>query len=292
MTRSSGLRIGGSLAVAVACATALAWLASGAAPAEQQPEAPTVNGKAISGSYSYEGRFFVRGGYRFSPELVKNVVDISCSSDGVADLTGGPDGSPECVWPGAGVDSATVTISGRVRWFSLTKKFTLTPYWSLDNQTYVFGPDITVSARAATSPSSTRLKKPEAAQSYVAAIAPVNPSVSAFSGQVEAWDSSTSKAQALSEGQPTAAVLQEVGPKLAGIGHAYRPAAAALKAQAKTVEVIVGDLARLARLNAGVDVSSWRHKFQADIAKLVAASTVVRSKLGLPAPSSSEPGQK
>ena len=132
----------------------------------------------------------------------------------------------------------------------------------------------------------TPLTKAQAAQEYLAAVAPVNAAASAFIARTRAWTSSTPNSQAQSDAQAFAAALFGVHAKLVAIGSAYAPAAAALKADADAATAVLGDLSQLVNLNRGLSVSAWTQRFTTDIAKLTAASNAVRSILGLPPPKS------
>jgi hypothetical protein len=128
--------------------------------------------------------------------------------------------------------------------------------------------------------------KEQAAQEYLAAVAPVNPAAAAFIPRTRAWTSSTPNTQAQSDAQPFAAALGAVHARLGAIGIAYPPAALVLKADADTARAVLGDLGQLVNLNRGLSVSKWTQQFSADLAMLTAASNAVRSILGLPPPKS------
>jgi hypothetical protein len=128
------------------------------------------------------------------------------------------------------------------------------------------------------------MTKEEAAQAYLAAVAPVNSAAAAFIPRARAWTSSTPNSQAQSDAQAFTAALFGVHAKLVAIGSAYAPAAAALKADADAAQAVLGNLSQLVDLNRGLSVSKWTQQFNADLATLTAASNAVRVSLGLPPP--------
>jgi hypothetical protein len=133
------------------------------------------------------------------------------------------------------------------------------------------------------------LTKEQAATVYLAAVAPVNAAAAAFITRTRTWTSSTPNGQAVTEAQPLNAALSGVHAKLVELGAGYTPAAAALKADADAAQAVLGDLTNLVNLNRGLTVAAWTQQFNADLAKLTAASNAVRAALGLPPPSTAPP---
>jgi len=127
--------------LAAGTASAHAALPSGGYHPDESEYGVTASGTTINGTYTAPNNqpFFV-GGYQFGPDLAGNVAGITCSDGGTSQLTGGPGGAPECLWSTTRT-SASVTITGKSAWPST---FTVTPFWSFDNRTYVLGSPVEV----------------------------------------------------------------------------------------------------------------------------------------------------
>jgi hypothetical protein len=110
----------------------------------------------------------------------------------------------------------------------------------------------------------------------------VNAAQAPFAALERAWTGSTSSAQAQAQAAPLLAAVQAVQPKLAAIADGYQAAAADLRADANAAAGVQRALLELSTLNAGLTVPTWRQVYDANIAKLVAASNAVRKDLGLP----------
>jgi hypothetical protein len=127
--------------VAAATTVAHAAMPAGGYHPDESEYGVSANGTTINGTYTApNNQMFYVGGYQFGPDLAGNVAAITCSDGGTAQLTGGPGGAPECLWS-APRASASVTITGRSAWPST---FTVTPFWSFDNRTYVLGSPVEV----------------------------------------------------------------------------------------------------------------------------------------------------
>jgi len=132
----------------------VAVTAAGAAPARAGGAPPrtyaSVTGTTISGTYvSPNGQPVYVYGLQFGPSLLGNVAAMQCGPGSTSNLSGGPGGSPECMFSSP-VLRASFTIDGTMPWPS---SFTATPFYSYDDQTYVFGAPLTIAA-ATTSPPS------------------------------------------------------------------------------------------------------------------------------------------
>jgi serine/threonine-protein kinase len=125
------------------------------------------------------------------------------------------------------------------------------------------------------------MTKAQAAAAYDAAVAPVNSAQVALVNNANSWNASTTGAQAQSQAQPLLAAIEAVQSQLLTIAATYAPAAADLRADADAAAQIRRDVLGLARLNTGITVATWRQQYDADIARLIAASNTVRSDLGL-----------
>jgi hypothetical protein len=128
----------------------------------------------------------------------------------------------------------------------------------------------------------TTLSLSQAAVAYTDAVQPVNAAQAPFAALELRWTASTSSAQAQAQAASLLAAVQAVQPKLAAIADGYQAAAADLRADANAAAGVQRALLELSTLNAGLTVPTWRQVYDANIAKLVAASNAVRKDLGLP----------
>ena len=124
--------------------------------------------------------------------------------------------------------------------------------------------------------------KEQAAEAYRTAVAPVNAAQAVFAAAAQGWNGSTSRAQARSEAAPLLAVFDDVRERLRTIADGYPPATQDIDAGIAAVVAVQNDLLALAQLNTGMSVSSWANRYTQDIGRLIAASDVMRTDLGLP----------
>lgn len=127
------------------------------------------------------------------------------------------------------------------------------------------------------------MTKDQAAAAYRGAVASVNAAQATFVDHLDTWTTRTPASTAQSEAQPFVAALVDVQQRLAGIAAGYPAAAAVLNADAGAADVVQTDLYNLRNLNTSITLAAWSHQYDADIAKLKAASDAVRAELGLPA---------
>jgi YD repeat-containing protein len=132
------------LAGRAALLLALATVALGTAPAAAQ----TQNGGSISGTtltavlVSPNGQPVFVWAVQFTTDQAGNVSALSCPSGSTSSATGGPNGSPECIFTNA-VMTATIVFTGRSAWPSTV---TLAPSYSFNGSTYQSGTPFTVQA--------------------------------------------------------------------------------------------------------------------------------------------------
>jgi hypothetical protein len=134
----------------------------------------------------------------------------------------------------------------------------------------------------ATPPAAPAMTEEQAAEAYLAAVAPVNVAQAAFYEKTQRWFGATSIAQAESDARPLLEALADVKLQLQSIAGAYPPAATQLGDSFTAVSVVERDLRALGSLNHKLSVQSWRERYEEDIATLIAVSNGVRSTLGLP----------
>jgi hypothetical protein len=112
-------------------------------------------------------------------------------------------------------------------------------------------------------------------------VEPVNVAVSAFIDVAHAWTAATPAPRAVSEAAALLAAIEGVQPPLQALALSYPPAARDLLADVDAAAAVRRDLLALPRLNAGIAAKVWIAEYDADIAKLIAASNAVRADLGL-----------
>lgn len=111
--------------------------------AAQEMVQATINGNTISGTYTARGpQPAFAFGVQLEPSLLPNVAGLSCGPGSITLLTGGPGGSPECLFR-MPVTSAPFTLTGKSPWPS---SVTVRPFTSYDNRTYEIGPPIVIAA--------------------------------------------------------------------------------------------------------------------------------------------------
>jgi hypothetical protein len=178
---------------AFAALLAVAFATVGSATADDYG-LPTVAAVSLHAKYEApDGKPFLVGGLKMPANLTANVASITCPSGARPNLVGGPDGSPECIFPQA-VTDAEVTVTGRAPW---PNSFAVSPFWSFDGGTYVTGDpvmatspglafDITVPTGASCATRSARVlffPKGHGAVSALAGVsADTNPNVVVYAG--------------------------------------------------------------------------------------------------------------
>ena len=264
-----------TVVVCVAAMTVAAPAGAGDIP-EEQGDPPTVDGLEIVGTYKYEGKPFFEGGYILKQPQLDNFVSIDCGEHGEVNPVGGPDGAPECGFHPA-VTEATVTITGRMPWFDVSPSFELVPYWSFDDETYVQGDPIIISA-----PKSGKVTKQErAGQRYVGISEVVNLKVTTAVEKIHSWDEDTTGKQAIADVTDLEQQFDEAKADLKKLQKVYPPAKQAIKEQRKAIDALQADLAAVGGINEGVDLASWKERFDGHLKDLSDASIDVRAKLGL-----------
>ena len=244
---------------------------------EDQGDVPTVDGVTIVATYRYEGMPFFEGGYVLKQPQLDNFVSIDCGANGEVNPVGGPDGAPECGFHPA-VTEATVTITGKVPWFDVSKSFVLVPYWSFDDKTYEKGDPITITA-----PKPGKLTKAQAGEFYLGVGTAVNLQVTQVVGKIEAWGEQTTGKQAAADVKSLDQELDDAKDDLKSLQKSYPPAKKAIKAQLKAINALQADLTAVGGINEGVDLANWKEQFDEHLQDLSNASDDVRAKLGLPA---------
>jgi hypothetical protein len=125
------------------------------------------------------------------------------------------------------------------------------------------------------------MTKPQAAEAYLAAVAPANAAGAALAGKMRAYTGSTPGSQISTEARPFERRLTELNGRLLDIAAAYPPVAADLKALVTAYNPVIRDL-RSATGQSSVDASSWLRRLANDLTQTRTAAAVVRSNLGLP----------
>ncbi len=138
----------------------------------------------------------------------------------------------------------------------------------------------TTTVASRTTPAVTMTKQ-QAAQAYLAAVAPTNAAGAALAGKMRAYTDSTPGSQISAEARPFERRLAELNGKLLGIATAYPPAAADLKALVTAYNPVIHDL-RSATAQNSVNASSWLQRLASDLTKTQTAAAMVRSDLALP----------
>ena len=124
------------------------------------------------------------------------------------------------------------------------------------------------------------MTRQQAAEAYLAAVAPANAAGAALAGKMRAYTDSTAGSQISADARPVERRLTELNGKLLGIATAYPPAAADLKGLVTAYSPVVRDL-RSATAQSSVNASSWLRRLAADLTKTQTAAAIVRSDLGL-----------
>jgi hypothetical protein len=125
------------------------------------------------------------------------------------------------------------------------------------------------------------MTKQQAAQAYLAAVAPANAAGAALAGKIRAYTDSTLGSQISAEARSVERQLTELNGKLLGIATAYPPAGADLKALLTAYNPVIRDL-RSAPTQNSVNALSWLQRLATDLTKTQTAAAKVRSDLGLP----------
>jgi hypothetical protein len=130
------------------------------------------------------------------------------------------------------------------------------------------------------STASTVLSTSAAAQAYLAAVNPVNATLTVLANKAGAWTDQTTDAQAESDAQPAIAAMQGLQQKLLDTNW---PTSAEqdVKTVVSDTASLSGDLQGLSSLNF-LDESSWVSTFERDGTTLTTAANIVRRDLGLP----------
>lgn len=120
-----------------------------------------------------------------------------------------------------------------------------------------------------------------AGKQYLALVAPVNATLSAFGTEANGWTDSTTNAQAEADAQPAISALNSLDGKL--LSDKW-PAAdeTDIKSLVTNIAPVTGDLQGLSSVNL-LNGSSWEATFQRDASNFSAAVAIVRHDLGLPA---------
>ena len=138
----------------------------------------------------------------------------------------------------------------------------------------------TTTVASRTSPAVTMTKQ-QAAQAYLAAVAPANAAGAALAGKMRAYTGSTPGSEISAEARPVERRLTELTGKLLRIATAYPPAAADLKALVTAYNPVIGDLGSVTAQNS-VNASSWLQRLATDLTQTRTAAAIVRADLGLP----------
>ena len=129
--------------------------------------------------------------------------------------------------------------------------------------------------------SAVTMTKRQAAQAYLAAVAPANAAGAALAGKMRAYTEATPGSEISAEARHVERRLSELNAKLLGIATAYPPAAADLKALVSAYNPVIRDL-RSATAQNSVNASSWLQRLATDPTKTQTAAVIVRSDLALP----------
>jgi len=131
------------------------------------------------------------------------------------------------------------------------------------------------------SSTSTTVSIAAAGAAYLAAVAPANAAISAFSAAAGRWTSSTTNAQAEADAQPAISALQALGTTLT---NDQWPASATNDVHTLVGDdaAVVGDLQGLASVNL-LDTSSFIATLKRDLSSTASAVALVRHDLDLPA---------
>ncbi len=128
---------------------------------------------------------------------------------------------------------------------------------------------------------STTISIAAAGAAYLAAVAPANTALTAFSNTANGWTSSTTNAEAEADAQPAITALQTLNTTLTN-----DPWPADAVADVHTLigdmGAVSGDLQGLSSVNL-LDASGWTATLQRDLASTKSAVALVRHDLGLPA---------
>jgi hypothetical protein len=113
----------------------------------------TVKGSTVTGTYTTQQPSFVVG-LRLPAGLGANVVSLSCP--GAQAKAGGPDGAWECLFSTA-VTRTQFRLIGKAAW---PVRFSVIPFESHDNATYVTGTPVKIGTTPAPPPASTSTSEP------------------------------------------------------------------------------------------------------------------------------------
>jgi hypothetical protein len=130
------------------------------------------------------------------------------------------------------------------------------------------------------------MTKEQAAHNYLAAVATPNDVLRRFLATANRWTDSTPSTQAAADAKPLAEVITTLRMKLEALAAAFPAAATDLQAVVTAQALLQGDLASLAAVNA-LNASSFAQTVTKDARALRAATSIVRSHLGLPPPPTS-----
>jgi hypothetical protein len=130
------------------------------------------------------------------------------------------------------------------------------------------------------------MTKRQAAHTYLAAVATPNEVLRTFLAKANSWTDSTSSTQAAADARPLIDAITTLRTKLQALAAAFPAAATDLKAVVTAQALLQGDLTSLEAVNA-LNASSFAQTVTRDARALRAATTIVRSHLGLPPPPTS-----
>jgi hypothetical protein len=143
------------------------------------------------------------------------------------------------------------------------------------------------SSTSSTSPSVTAtigtITKEQAAHTYLVAVATPNEVLRTFLAKANGWTGSTPPAQAAVDAKPLIDAITTLRTKLTALAAAYPAAATDLKAVVTAQAVLQGDLTSLEAVNA-LNATSFAQTVIRDARALRAATSILRSDLGLPPP--------
>jgi hypothetical protein len=125
------------------------------------------------------------------------------------------------------------------------------------------------------------MTKHQAAQAYLAAVAPANAAGATLARKMRAYTDSTPGSQISAEALPFERRLTELNGKLLGMATAYPRVATELKALVTADNPVIRDL-RTASAQNSVNASSWLRRLAGDLTKTQTAAAVVRANLGIP----------